>query len=553
MTIIGICGGSERGDLELTDKANYVKNEEGKRSYTCGQNLLNYVVEFCNNGTIHGIRYFGEYRTWIEKLWWAISICLSLYFCITLIIQTYIKWETSPVIVSFATKETAVWQIPFPAVTICPESKTRASVFNYTHYLHKKQDNEVLSEEEERKFGYLSFICDTKFDIEYKSPKYADEEMLEFLEQVQPKFLEDSFDCKFLGIPYNCSELFVPILTDDGICYVFNIVDRTQLLSDIVVHFKNYHKTQVSHDWNLEQGYAPTAGIDAYPRRALRAGIPYALEIKMAVHVDDLDYTCGTDVKGFKVQIAHPQRMPRVKQQHFIVPLERVAKAGIAPDMMTTSVEVKEYKPRKRNCHFPSERGLKYFKKYSQNNCAIECWANFTMSRCGCVPFYVPREESVPLCGAGSLHCLEEAQKYQFRGNLEKKIDALSNKKTHSDIPDCRCFPICTSMYYDVENTQATWDWRTTYKYNKHKRIDVNDKKKRMSMLQVFFKGNQFIYSERNELYGSTDLLANVGGLLGLFIGFSALSLVEIIYYLTLRIICNVAMFGRRNWSGTVN
>lgn len=80
----------------------------------------------------------------------------------------------------------------------------------------------------------MSFLCDKKFDIEYNSGKFTDDEILEFFEEVQPKFLEDSFDCKFLGFNFNCSELFVPVLTDDGICYTFNIVDRTQLLSDIV-------------------------------------------------------------------------------------------------------------------------------------------------------------------------------------------------------------------------------------------------------------------------------------------------------------------------------
>jgi amiloride-sensitive sodium channel len=86
----------------------------------------------------------------------------------------------------------------------------------------------------ERKFGYLSFVCDKKPGLVYRSGKYAGEDMLEFLESVQPNFYEGASNCKYLGVRYNCSELFVPILTDDGICYTFNIVDRTQLLSDIV-------------------------------------------------------------------------------------------------------------------------------------------------------------------------------------------------------------------------------------------------------------------------------------------------------------------------------
>lgn len=59
----------------------------------------------------------------------------------------------------------------------------------------------------------------------------------------------------------------------------------------------------------------------------------------------------------------------------------------------------------------------------------------------------------------------------------------------------------------------------------------------------------QFIPSQRNELYGITDFIANCGGLLGLFTGFSLISLVEIFYFVTLRFACNIRKHGRYMWS----
>lgn len=56
----------------------------------------------------------------------------------------------------------------------------------------------------------------------------------------------------------------------------------------------------------------------------------------------------------------------------------------------------------------------------------------------------------------------------------------------------------------------------------------------------ISFKDNQFFASRRSELYGRADFLANCGGLLGLFMGFSLLSLVEMIYFSTLRLACNL-------------
>lgn len=70
----------------------------------------------------------------------------------------------------------------------------------------------------------------------------------------------------------------------------------------------------------------------------------------------------------------------------------------------------------------------------------------------------------------------------------------------------------------------------------------------KVAKLSIFFKFDQFLTSQRNELYGPTDFLANFGGLLGLFTGFSLLSLVEIIYFLTIRIFCNMRQY--RVWTG---
>lgn len=53
----------------------------------------------------------------------------------------------------------------------------------------------------------------------------------------------------------------------------------------------------------------------------------------------------------------------------------------------------------------------------------------------------------------------------------------------------------------------------------------------------LFFKEDQFISLRRGELFGKTDFVANCGGLLGLFMGVSILSIVEIVYFCTIRLL----------------
>lgn len=59
-----------------------------------------------------------------ERLWWVISFSLSLAFCTISVYTTWMKWIESPVTMSYSENEVLISEIPFPAVTICPATKT---------------------------------------------------------------------------------------------------------------------------------------------------------------------------------------------------------------------------------------------------------------------------------------------------------------------------------------------------------------------------------------------------------------------------------------------
>mgnify|MGYP002054003198 FL=1 len=56
-----------------------------------------------------------------------------------------------------------------------------------------------------------------------------------------------------------------------------------------------------------------------------------------------------------------------------------------------------------------------------------------------------------------------------------------------------------------------------------------------MVALKIFFPENLAKAYQRDELYSPEDLIANIGGTLGLCLGFSLVSIVELFYFLTLR------------------
>lgn len=169
-----------------------------------------------------------------------------------------------------------------------------------------------------------------------------------------------------------------------------------------------------------------------------------------------------------------------------------------------------------RQCYFDWENRLQFFKVYTQRNCELECLTAKTLRTCRCVTFAMPRSAGTPVCGLGRRPC------YNF--------------VTLSADDNCNCLPACRSITYDAELSFARYNRRRYL----HAQNITKSERRQYVRLAISFKDNQFFASHRRELYGPTDFLANCGGLLGLFMGFSLLSIVEVVYYCTLRLACNL-------------
>lgn len=95
--------------------------------------------ELCNTFKLHNS---SSILYLIIRLWWALAFLLSVGGCGYLIWNVYKKWDDRPVIVSFAENSTPVWEIPFPAITICPETKINTTVLNFTQIVHELTNSE---------------------------------------------------------------------------------------------------------------------------------------------------------------------------------------------------------------------------------------------------------------------------------------------------------------------------------------------------------------------------------------------------------------------------
>ncbi|CAH0725781.1 unnamed protein product, partial [Brenthis ino] len=508
-----------------------------------------YLIDYTANSNLHGLKYIGDKeRTLVEKIFWLFMFICCVILCSGLIRRVWIKWDESPVIVSFAEKSTPVWQIPYPAVTVCFETKSQQTKFNFTKYYHLYNNESTygnLTDEEREIFEDVSLVCDDHLAPNNGRKFSSGNITVQNLIEVSPNISEMFLVCKWKDITKeNCSDLFQPILTEEGLCYTFNTMDAKNLLRVENLHsdysyLENSNKTQT---WTLENGYPPNTPLETYPHRGSGYGAKAGLVFLLKTFQEDLDYLCRGPVQGFKVLLHNPAELPRLSQQYFRSPLSQEVVVAVKPKMMTTSEGLKPYDPTRRQCYFPTERYLHYFKVYTQANCEMECLTKFTYARCGCVHFGMPHGPEMPVCNAGSVECMKKAQMELFTIEVQSSFEKDTNDKdsfceARLVAADCKCLPACTSIEYEAETSQADYDWKALYRAI-HEPIEEDSEDLLYARVMIFFKEAQFITSRRSELYGQTDFLANCGGLLGLFMGFSILSVAEILYFLTLRLYC---------------
>ncbi|XP_039295956.1 pickpocket protein 28-like isoform X2 [Nilaparvata lugens] len=407
--------------------------------------IKRHIDEYCENSSLAGVKYVvAKDRSVFERAWWMIAITCSFLLSLYLIRGLWVKWNDSPVIVSFAEKSTSVWEIPFPAVTICSSSRVRRSVFNYTKYY--EMDDYELTEDERRKLSSVDLLC---LKPDENGEELINESRIDSLEEVvTEEFIKI---CAWgNGLNINCSNRFTPIMTDRGYCFTSNSLSHSDIYHEDGLNSKYLKSLPNAIHWDLEKGYDNKAPLNmSYPLRVNNSGKKLGLSILMMMNTSEYDMLCSGFLKGFTVTLHNPAEIAPVSDRYFDVPLNQKVSLAVKPNMMTTSSNLRNYSPERRQCYFAHERKLAFFKVYTQNNCEMECQTNYSLKECGCVWFHMPRAKDTPICGGKRHDCV------LFKA-FEKRITDEIHAKFNNEVGStCNCLQSCTSLAYEAETSQG--------------------------------------------------------------------------------------------------
>lgn len=482
------------------------------------------VREYLLNSTLHGLRYIGTKTiSRFERTFFAMAFMLVTILASYFITNIWQKWNDSPIIIGLNPVAVEGKDIPFPALTICNMNQVRK---NYA---------EKLPDEDK---SILESVCSNKLQLNESTADQVEgtwSVIKDFLLKAAQPCNEMLHLCKFANILQNCDEIFQSVLTDDGLCCTFNAVHPKLIFKnfDQNDHFESIdYDTDETTSWTPEKGYQGNL-LNIYPRQVPGPGRTMGLTLILNADVENY-YCSSSSSSGFKILLHSPIELPKMANFGFSVALGFETNVVIKPAISEASDIIRSVPSEKRQCLFQIESNLSYFHTYSRKNCEMECESETVEEACGCVLYYMPKRENSKICNRKKALCYDKVL-YSI---------AQTSDQNHS----CICLPACYEVNYEREisiSRLGSGSFQTSEDIFFSK--DPGNVQKNIAVVHIFFQDNVFRSFTKGEFIGFTEFLSSTGGLLGLFMGFSVISLIEFIYFLSIRPYCVLKRQHKRN------
>ena len=208
-------------------------------------------------------------------------------------------------------------------------------------------------------------VCDSHlFKYINLSSTTPPREYIKLLKDMAVPLDEMFFACLWRYDFMDCSKLYTEVITEEGICYTFNMLDGQELFKTDVIDsdFESWNHNSSSTNWTLEKGYETNSITlrfikhlhifknlllepDTYPKRILSTGVKAGLVAVFLLKKKNFDYICRGPVQGFKIILHTPGDIPRTSKQFFRAPINQDVILSVKPQMMITDKELDDYAP----------------------------------------------------------------------------------------------------------------------------------------------------------------------------------------------------------------
>ncbi|XP_062854865.1 acid-sensing ion channel 1A [Trichomycterus rosablanca] len=434
---------------------------------------------FAHTSTLHGIAHiFSQQRLTVRCLLWLLfflaALAFLMYVCVDRV-QFYLEYP-------YVTRvdEIATPVMLFPAVTICNLNAFRFSRVSRNDLYHAGEMLEMLNSRYEIRDVHLveeSVLEALKVKADFQSFKPRPFNMLEFYNRTGHDLRDMLLSCHFRG--KTCQpEDFQVVFTSYGKCYTFN------------------------------------SGDSGPPQVSAKAGMGNGLELMLDIQQDEYLPVWGDTEEtsfeaGIKVQVHSQDEPPFIDQLGF----------GVAPGFQTF-VSCQEQRlvylaPPWGTCR---SRPLDsdFFSAYSISACRMDCETRYLVENCNCRMVHMPGD--APFCTP-----------QLYKDCADPALAFLVER----DNDYCMCETPCNTTRYVKELSFVKIPSKASAKYLA-KKYSKSEKyiADNILVLDVFFEALNYEAIEQRRAYEVAGLLGDIGGQMGLFIGASILTILELFDYL---------------------
>nr|XP_034982590.1 acid-sensing ion channel 4 isoform X2 [Zootoca vivipara] len=448
--------------------------------------LAQLTSRFLRATKLHGLHYMGSrQQSWAQRLFWSGAFLTSLGLLCTWSANRIHYLHAKPV----HTRAHMSWSpwMPFPAVTFCNHNParflqlTRPDLYSVGHWLGLTYKNHsllpsVLEELPEEQRPWLSRLANyTRFLPSRLSPHTMESFFHRMGHQIEDMLL----DCHFQGKPCGAQD-FTPVYTRYGKCYTFN-GDRNK------------------------------------PRVTRQSGMGNGLEIMLDIQQEEYlpiwRETNETSFEaGIRVQIHSQDEPPYIHQLGF----------GVSPGFQTF-VSCQEqrltYLPQPWGSCRASVKGeqvLPGYESYSIAACRLQCEKEAVVRNCQCRMVHMPGNETI--CSPNVyIECADHT--------LDTAVEDSQER--------CVCPTPCNLTRYGKEISMVRMPNKGSARYlaRKYNRNETYIRENFL-VLDIFFEALNYEAIEQKRAYNLAGLLGDIGGQMGLFIGASVLTVLEILDYI---------------------
>ena len=378
--------------------------------------------------------------------------------------------------------------------------------------------------------------------------------------------------CEWAGEEVACENLFQAVPTDVGICCSFNFNSSlketvyARLISELKDKERLTRKTGDTQNKEVLQG---------------KVGFEMGLKVVIDSHSNIASpATINSDGNAFQVYIGNPSEFPFLRNRAVQIQPGHENHVEVSGIKISADPGIHSYNLHHRKCKFYDESDLVFHAGYSYTSCVVEFAMGIAVRAVQCVPWYMPQNGSSPICGPWQTSMFQKIMGRSFSANHSQSgclpdCDSVKYSYTLSMAKFRRCdqrnlnySPLCSLTpkfspapwqksiidiyklaesipvyvrqldgverdYYPttIAREREIMESYTSEEYSQTYNAYEND----IAVLYVYFGQPTTTEYIRVVSLSWVGFLAQAGGLIGACLGFSFISLVEIIYWFIIR------------------